>query len=326
MRPSCMDAFGRWITGYNWSYVLDAPTADAKCRLLYSVLQNAVDIYFPAKSIKVCLTDKPWVSSRLKGLVTKRQRALRIHGKDSPIFKRIRNSVKELVKNCKHNYYSAKVASLKDTNISRWWCEVKAIGGLSSTSEWWHQLLSEDTPTIESLCDQFNNLLYSLTSHFAPLDISSLADENLYVPPGFLVTDEKAYKALRSIKSNKSPGPDQVPSRVWKEFAFELAPIVSDLYNSSLREGRVPEILKTSLVIPTPKVTPPKTVEDDLRPITLTSPLAKILEGFTLEHLMNQVAENLDIKQFSMPGRSTTHALVYMLHIILAALDKGLNV
>ncbi|XP_032237067.2 uncharacterized protein LOC116617948 [Nematostella vectensis] len=158
---------------------------------------------------------------------------------------------------------------------------------------------------------------------FAPLDISSLADENLYVPPGFLVTDEKAYKALRSIKSNKSPGPDQVPSRVWKEFAFELAPIVSDLYNSSLREGRVPEILKTSLVIPTPKVTPPKTVEDDLRPITLTSPLAKILEGFTLEHLMNQVAENLDIKQFSMPGRSTTHALVYMLHIILAALDKG---
>ncbi|PFX27043.1 hypothetical protein AWC38_SpisGene8277 [Stylophora pistillata] len=35
-------------------------------------------------------------------------------------------------------------------------------------------------------------------------------------------------------------------------------------------------------------------LEEDLRPITLTSPLAKVLKGFTLEHLMSQVAEGLD--------------------------------
>ena len=103
-----------------------------------------------------------------------------------------------------------------------------------------------------------------------------------------------AFKALSSIKASKSPAPDQIPSRLWKEFAQELAPVVSDLYNCSLREGCVPDVLKTSIVTPTPKLSLPMRLEEDLRPITLTSPLAKVLKGFTLEHLMSQVAEGLD--------------------------------
>ena len=125
------------------------------------------------------------------------------------------------------------------------------------------------------------------------------------------------------MKSNKSSGPDRVPTRVWKEFAYEMAPVVSDIYNCSLCEGNVPDLMKMSLVTPVPKVTPPKKLEEDLRPITLTTPLAKILEGFTVEHLLKQVADKLDIKQFSISGKSTTHALVYLLHCILETLDKG---
>ena len=70
---------------------------------------------------------------------------------------------------------------------------------------------------------------------------------------------------------------------------------------------------------------PTKDLKEDLRPITLTSLLAKIHEGFTLDLLAAEVLDKLDIKQFSVSGKSTTHALVYMLHIILAALDKDNN-
>ena len=89
-----------------------------------------------------------------------------------------------------------------------------------------------------------------------------------------------------------------------------------------MREGCVQDVLKTSIVTPALKVSPPMRLEEDLRPITLTSLLAKVLEGFTLEHLLNQVADSLDLKEFSVSGRSTTHALVYMLHVILEALDS----
>ena len=71
---------------------------------------------------------------------------------------------------------------------------------------------------------------------------------------------------------------------VWKEFAFELtSPVVSDLYNSSLTVGYyIPDLLKESLVHPVPKCSPPKSITDDLRPITLTSQLAKVLAGLSL--------------------------------------------
>ena len=76
---------------------------------------------------------------------------------------------------------------------------------------------------------------------------------------------------------------------------------------------------------PVPKCSSPKSVEYDLRPITLTSQLAKVLEGFTLVSLYRQAVDSLDPKQFSACGRSTTHTLVYFLHTILEASDSGGN-
>ena len=132
--------------------------------------------------------------------------------------------------------YSSKVSSLKETNISKWWTEVKALGGLSVRSEWWHQLIDCATPTISALCEKFNEFLDSLTSHFSPLAPEDYATE-APVPPGFRVTNQQAFIALRATKAKKSPGPDPIPSRVWKEFADELSPVVAELYNSSLEEG-----------------------------------------------------------------------------------------
>ena len=75
-------------------------------------------------------------------------------------------------------------------------------------------------------------------------------------------------------------------------------------------------------VVPIPKVSPPNTIEEDLRPISLTPQVAKIMEGFTLESLLSQIMDKLDSKQFGLPN-STTQALVYLMHQIHSALDKG---
>ena len=47
------------------------------------------------------------------------------------------------------------------------------------------------------------------------------------------------------------------------------------------------------------------------------------MEGFTLKSLMSDVGHQLDLKQFALPKKSTTQALVYLLHVILASLDHG---
>jgi hypothetical protein len=61
----------------------------------------------------------------------------------------------------------------------------------------------------------------------------------LDVPASFLVDTGQVYQALRKIKTNKSPGPDLIPNKILKMFAFELAPVIADVYNSSLSQGVV---------------------------------------------------------------------------------------
>ena len=74
----------------------------------------------------------------------------------------------------------------------------------------------------------------------------------------------------------------KIPSVVLKLFTFELAPVVAYLYNSTFREDFILPLLTSAIVHPLPKVTPPMCIEDDVRPISLTCQLAKVLECFTL--------------------------------------------
>ena len=87
---------------------------------------------------------------------------------------------------------------------------------------------------------------------------------------------------------------------VLKEFAFELAFVIADIYNAS----------------------PLKSIETNIRPISLTCQVAKLLEGFTSARIYKPVLSDLDKKQFAVAGKSTEQALVYLLHIALEALDK----
>ena len=68
---------------------------------------------------------------------------------------------------------------------------------------------------------------------------------------------------------------------------------------------------------------PPKSVENDIRPISLTNQVAKIMEGFTLTRSLPGIYQDLDCKQFAAAGMSTQHAIAYVLHLVLEALDSG---
>ena len=57
--------------------------------------------------------------------------------------------------------------------------------------------------------------------------------------------------------------------------------------------------------------------------MSLTSPVAKVLEGFSAKSLLMCVWDKLDSKQFALPGRSTTQALGYLHHTILESVDGG---
>ena len=81
--------------------------------------------------------------------------------------------------------------------------------------------------------------------------------------------------------------------------------------------------LKRSIVVPVSIDSPDTNIEEDLRLMTLTSQIAKVVEDCKLDKLFPQIGDKLDSKQLALPKKSTTHALVYRIHSILNAFEKG---
>ena len=113
----------------------------------------------------------------------------------------------------------------------------------------------------------------------------------------------------------KAPGPDGIPTWILRDFTGCLAPPVCAIFNSSIREGKLPEIWKSAITCPIPKVNPPKSIEKDLRPISLTCILSKELETYPVDWLWKIVLPHIDQYQFgAMKKVSTVHALVEICH------------
>ena len=70
-------------------------------------------------------------------------------------------------------------------------------------------------------------------------------------------------------------------------------------------EGYLPELFKCADVRSFPKQMPPMSIENDVRPVSLTCQLAKVMEGFTLSRISRPIINNLDPKQFAV---ATSHA------------------
>ena len=209
--------------------------------------------FFQLSHFCISLSDKPWISAKIKALILDRQRSLHKFGKDSARFKKARNAVQRECIKCKKSFYDRKVAKLKHTNIKRCWDEVKGLGGVRCDECWVQQMLSDQLPSVEALANRFNEFLGSLTAEFTPLP-SQPPGRFFSVPEYLLVDNYTVYKSLRQIKSNKSAGPDPIPGRVWKEFAMELSPIVMDIYNASMSQRYVPQHIKRQKLSQSPSV------------------------------------------------------------------------
>ena len=77
-----------------------------------------------------------------------------------------------------------------------------------------------------------------------------------------------------------------------KNYAHLLASPVTAIFNSSLREGKLLDLWKTATIVPVPKKHPPGSLENDIRPISLTPILAKVFEGIVL----NRVDDEQSVK------------------------------
>ncbi|KAK3564292.1 hypothetical protein QTP86_012012 [Hemibagrus guttatus] len=121
----------------------------------------------------------------------------------------------------------------------------------------------------------------------------------------------------------KSAGPDNIPDRVLRECAEQLADVFTDIFNISLSSAVVPMCLKTTTIIPVPKKSTVSCLSD-YHLVVLTPIVMKCFERFVMRHIKTQLPPSLDPLQLAYrPNRSTEDAITPTLHLSLTHLDNN---
>ena len=138
-------------------------------------------------------------------------------------------------------------------------------------------------------------------------------------PP--VIEDYEVYEKIKSAKKPKSGVPGDLPRRVTKEFAPELAKPIRRIISSIARTGQWPTQWKLESVTPIGKIPIPES-EDDLRPISLTPFFSKVTEHFVVMWLLHYIEDLIDFRQYGgTKGNSITHYLIEFINFILSNQD-----
>ena len=116
---------------------------------------------------------------------------------------------------------------------------------------------------------------------------------------------------MSSLDSNKSVGPNSIPTKILKLLKNNISSQLSEIFNISFSSGVSPSILKTAKVIPVRKKDS-KLDFSNYRPISLLSNIEKILERLMYIRMYKFFSDNNFIYSLQFGFRqkySTVHAL-----------------
>ena len=143
--------------------------------ILTEIVNYGLDTNMPERSVRVQETDRPWMNSRLKAFINRRQKVLATN--NVPLFKILRNEVNRERKRCRKIYCENKVKGLRDTKPRDWWREVKQLcGPAKATGRDLRTILHSNLVYDDNvLSEKINEAFVSVLQGYSPLS------ENVWV-------------------------------------------------------------------------------------------------------------------------------------------------
>ena len=300
----------QWRTSDNWPWILIA-----QLLVCWSCSARSA-----SDTIWLCVTYSTyWIRRQCL-----RQRA--IMSGDIDEARRLRNLVNRTAPKLRQRFYQSKIATLEETSSKDWWKHMKNLMGAPSGNTNEMQGLANKCTEgdMTQLVNSMNDFFVSVSADLPRLDPTHrVFDIEEPLPAQFTIEAASTQRALQNVKCRKATGPDNIPPWMVKNYAHLLAAPVTAIFNSSLREGKLPDLWKTATIVPVPKKHPPGSLENDIRPISLTPILAKVFEGIVLNWVDDVITPQIDERQFGgLAGTGTTDALVEMVHTWCEATDK----
>ena len=263
-----------------------------------SCLKNSIDRNVPQKKIGN-RRDVPWMTREIKRKINRKRSIYRKYKRnnsssDKKRFEDLRREIKNDLK-AEHNTYIGSLFERKE--------QENTTNKFSVSKKFWSYIKSrrKDNVSISMLRDGDNetnnpedmaNILNRQYESMFTEDSDTIPCKgNSEIPdmPHINFSAKGIEAQLRKLDHKKAPGPDQIPARILKEAAPEIAPTLRLIFKKSYETGTLPDDWKTANVSAIYKKGDKKDPAN-YRPVSLTSICCKVMEHI----LCSNISKHLD--------------------------------
>ena len=334
------------ITDLNWdlsqldwfSLCENSTDIDVIYSCWYSYLRSVIEKYIPLKTVTIRPNDKPWMDSKVRLAIRRRDRLLRIHNlRPSPVtwesYRAQCNIVTSLIRFAKKSFYESanRELSKPDINRKKWWSIVNRVCGRENSSSI-PPIVENEVPIFdpkEKACI-FNEYFVLQTelpvANVIPPVIQPYQTQRLL--SGIIATEEQVFELMKGVDISKACGHDGIGNKIIKLCSEGFHVYFTHFINLSFSLGQYPSKWKLANVIPLFK-NDNRRLKENYRPVSLLPSFSKICERVVFFHLYNFLMEIGFLYKFQSgfrPGDSTINQLIFLVHKIYEALEGGKEV
>ena len=295
---------------------------------LCNLLKLAINKHVPIKTKRVKQADIPaWLTN--KTMEAMRVRDTFNKNTQKAQFDKHKNTVNNLVKQDKKNFFNKMIEDKKDTKTI--W---KAMNTITNSSKKGPKTKIDLDPN--EINDYFLNLPQTVLTpeireHSSNYECSQELFEfcnNKNPPKNFIIpfiTIPEVGKRISELKNTNAVGPDEIPVNLLKIALPHIIEPLTYVYNLCIEKNCFPSQLKEAKVIPLPKsqdTSHPK----NIRPISLLPILSKPLERHIHKYMYQHLDNNKLLHKYQSgfrPKHSCQTALVNLIDNWLSAINRS---
>ena len=304
-------------------------SADNDVNILWDSLKeftsNLLDEKVPSKMTSARF-GQPWINRKIKRISRRKKRAykkakLSRSDKDIQRYKQLQKESQFECRKAYNGYVNDVVTSDNSKKLYSFIkgkrCDSSGIAPLKKNG------MAHSDPKIKATI--LNEQFCSVFTEDSSTNLPSMGDSPFPDMHDFNVNEEGVRKLLQGLNPHKAEGPDHIPTRFLKEFATELTPAMTLIFQASLQQGEIPDEWRQANIAPVFKKGD-RSVAANYRPISLTSVCSKVLEHI----IHSQVMKHLDAHQILTDQqhgfrkkRSCESQLILTLQDLASALEEN---
>ena len=303
----------------DWSIVTSEGNIDKACSNLYSIIDFNLNHYAPLK-IHRPKNKKTWVTKEIIKLSNKKNYLFKKYitnptTKNKKKYTTLRNNLTTLKRNTENNFIEQNFLEAKN-DIKRKWEIINNLINKKPNSTNINKIFHNNSyiEDKQEICNILNNYYVNITKTLLSDQISTETNNilklNLNFTNSMYVEETNISEILlivKNMKNKKSVSDDNLSTFILKNIISEILSPLNYIFNLSFSQGIFPASFKTSKIVPIFK----KGNKEDItnyRPISLLSPLAKVLEKLMTVRLKAFFQRNnaLTDKQYGFRSHHST--------------------